>query len=299
MSKLYSLDTSLIHNIKISLEDYSERILLSGLQIRPETKKTWLANIKNLPQKLPTKSLCIGQSPVKTFEYLQCNYDLSSKGFISLETKLSLEASMVCFSIDPNMSLSTEQSPWSDNFLFKPIFIELCPLTYREVKEMTPVLKHFQSDNLLAMVMDLIIRDCHDMAYDPIREPNNDNVKFVSHLKRNKFSNNSPKDNYGFDKKHFEKDNYNYSNSFYGHNQTGYKTSGNNFYDNRPGDESVRRSDKASSALHGFSFGASGSNKRSISPSYSNKFNRDTRETGVIQYILTMVHFFCIFRCYL
>ena len=287
MSKLYSLDTSLIHNIKLSLEDYSERILLSGLQIRPETKKTWLNNLKNLPQKLPTKSLCIGQSPVRTFDHLQCNYDLSSKGFISLETKLTLEASMVCFSIDPTMSLSTEQSPWSDNFIFKPYFIELCPLTYREVKEMTPVLKHFQPDNLMATLMDLIIRDCHDTAFDPIREPNNDNVKFVSHLKKNKFRNNSPKDNYGFDKKHFEEDNYNHSSSFYGHNRTSYYSGGNNFYD-----DGVRQSDKASSALRGFSFGASGSNKRSISPSYSNKYNRDTRGTGVIMYIFKLVHFF-------
>ena len=93
MAKLFSLDKSLVGEIITTLDSYSERILTGGIQIKPETTRTWLATVRSLPQ----KSFCIGQSTTPFFEYLQCNYELSTKGFVSLETNLTLDKNIIRF----------------------------------------------------------------------------------------------------------------------------------------------------------------------------------------------------------
>ena len=80
MTKLYSLDSSLIEEIKGNLSLYSERILLGGLSLKQDTKRTWLDNINSLNEKIPNHNLCIGQSDITKFNYLQCNKELSLKG---------------------------------------------------------------------------------------------------------------------------------------------------------------------------------------------------------------------------
>ena len=302
MSKLYTLDGSLIHNIKLSIEEYSERILFSGLQIKPETKQTWLSNLRALHKKMQSKSLCLGQSTIRKFEHLMCNFELSSKGFISLETKLALQASAVCFSITPTMQLATEKSPWSDDVNFQPYFIELCTLNYREIQEMRQVLNHFKPDNLMAMLSDLVIRDSNNTAFDPVREPSNDNMVFVSHLKKHNFGNNSHRDlgfenkfshnstgDYSFGGNKFGQDNFDTSHVYYSSHPTNNKSGGNGFRDGNVRNKSIgnsfsdgnhRQSDRESNTWRGFTFGASGSQKRSMSPPNPNQYNKN-RPTGV------------------
>ena len=186
MSKLYSLDKSLVEEIKTTLTHYSERILLGGLQIKNETKKTWLQSIEKLNDSLPNKSLCIGLCDIGNFEYLQCNLDLSSKGFVNLETTLSLDDNHICFEIYPKMKLSTDKSPWKNDFQFGPTHIKLCPLSYREIKDLTPVIKSFYGDTFIATIMDLLIRDSKGIAFDPEKDPNGEIVCFFSPFKNRK-----------------------------------------------------------------------------------------------------------------
>ena len=88
MSKLYTLNNSLIQEIKTNIANYSERILLGGLSMRPETQKIWLQNIKVLNETLAISTLQIGNSNVPTFNYLQCNREPDEAKLCSTQMKL-------------------------------------------------------------------------------------------------------------------------------------------------------------------------------------------------------------------
>ena len=80
MAKLFTLDSSLIEQIKRNMSLYSERILLGGLNLKRESKSEWLENLNDLQDQIPTSNLCIGQSDINHFKYLNCNQELSHKG---------------------------------------------------------------------------------------------------------------------------------------------------------------------------------------------------------------------------
>ena len=109
-----------------------------------------------------------------------------STGFISLETTLVLKDNGVSFQINSKMYLSTERSPFRNDFMFGPAHLELCSLSYREMKDLSPILRNFQGDTYIATIMDLLIRNSDKVAFDPVKEPNSDIVCFFSPLTNRK-----------------------------------------------------------------------------------------------------------------
>ena len=176
MSKVYSLDKHLNKEIKNILHSYSTRVLTGGLQLKPTTINKWL----NTVQTLPAKAFCIGTSITGTFDHLKCSQELSNEGVINLETRLRLETNTVYFEITSNLTLASDKAIWVNDVTFDPYKIHLITLPYKDLKEMTPVLKHFKGDILLASLHDIIIRDVSDKAFDPVQN-DQDIFTFVNH----------------------------------------------------------------------------------------------------------------------
>ena len=85
------------------------------------------------------------------------------------------------------MYLSTEKSPFRNDFLFGPVHLPICNLTFRETKDIASIVNNFHGDSYIATILDLIIRNDEGTAYDPVRdeEGHSDVICFFSPL-RNK-----------------------------------------------------------------------------------------------------------------
>ena len=86
------------------------------------------------------------------------------------------------------MYLSTEKSPFRNDFLFSPVHLPICDLKFREAKDIASILNNFHGDSYIATILDLIIRNDQGTAYDPVRDEENhsDVICFFSPLRNKK-----------------------------------------------------------------------------------------------------------------